>query len=64
MTELRKTIENDFEKGFVECVNSSMKKLIEDGKPFHFLTKECAMYYNHRREEKINDGDTNESART
>ena len=64
VTELRKTIENDFEKGFVECVNSSMKKLIEDGKPFHFLTKECAMYYNHRREEKINDGDTNESATT
>ena len=43
---LREVIENDFEKGFVECVNASFKKLIEDNKPFHPLTKSCVEYYN------------------
>ena len=43
---LREIIENDFEKGFVECVNASFKKLTEDNKPFHPLTKACAEYYN------------------
>ncbi len=49
VVELRKSIESDFDKGFVDCVNSSMKKLIEDGKPFHVLTKECAVYYNQEK---------------
>jgi nicotinate-nucleotide adenylyltransferase len=44
--ELRASIESDFQKGFVDCVNGSLKKLIEDGAPFHPLTKACAEYYN------------------
>ena len=44
--ELRNIIENDFEKGFVACVNGSLNKLIEDNRPFHPLTKACALYYN------------------
>lgn len=43
---LRKEIENDFEKGFVLCCNSSYEKLIADGRPIHPLTKECVEYYN------------------
>ncbi len=44
--ELRSEIENDFETGFRKCVESSLRKLEEDGKPVHPLTKECAKYYN------------------
>lgn len=44
--ELRNAIETDFETGFRKCVESSLRKLEEDGKPIHPLTKECAKYYN------------------
>ncbi len=42
---LRNIIEKDFEKGFVACVTSSMKKLVADGNPFYYLTKDCYLYY-------------------
>lgn len=44
--ELRKTIENDFEKGFVVCVNAAMDNLKQSGNPIHPLTIECVEYYN------------------
>ena len=44
--ELRTLIENDFDKGFVACVNKSINKLNKENNPIHPLTKECAAYYN------------------
>lgn len=44
--ELRRIFEEDFERGFVACVKSSINKLQFEGKPVYFLSLECYNYYN------------------
>lgn len=44
--ELRLTIEKDFDRGFLACINKSVSKLSKENNPIHPLTKECAAYYN------------------
>lgn len=43
--ELRKIIENDFEKGFVACVKASYEHLLNGDKPIYPLTEKCLNYY-------------------
>lgn len=44
--ELRHIIEEDFEQGFLACVNKSLEKLTKENNTIHPLTKECWAYYN------------------
>lgn len=44
--DLRKTIESDFQKGFLACINASMDNILSKKSPVDPLTKECCLYYN------------------
>ena len=44
--ELRKEINEDFEKGFVACITRSYDHLLQQNRPIYPLTKECVEYYN------------------
>lgn len=43
---LREIIEKDFEKGFVKCVEASIKRLEQTKRDIYYLTRECYDYYN------------------
>lgn len=47
---LRQIIEEDFETGFIACINKSIEKLNKENNPIHPLTKECLAYYNNKEE--------------
>lgn len=49
---LRKIFEDDFEAGFLACIESSIKKLERSGKGIYFLTENCYNYYNNQRSDK------------
>lgn len=50
--ELRRIAEQDFERGFRACVNASAAWLEKKGVKPHYLTAECAEYYNNRCPDK------------
>ena len=45
---LREIVEEDFEKGFLECVKQSIKRLEKSGRDIYYLTMECYDYYNNK----------------
>lgn len=42
---LREIMEEDFEKGFLACVDTSIKRLEDTGRAIYYLTKECRDFY-------------------
>ena len=46
---LRAVISEDFEKGFIACINRSYDHLLLQNRPIYPLTKECVEYYNKNR---------------
>ena len=43
--ELRRAVDEDFEKGFVKCIGRLMKHLEESGGELYYLTEKCRDYY-------------------
>lgn len=48
---LRKTLDRDFEKGFVDCVRACMDNLLEEKNPIYPLTVSCLEYYTKKKGE-------------
>lgn len=43
--QLRKTIEQDFDKGFISCVEASLNRIKSSNREVYYLTQECWDYY-------------------
>lgn len=43
---LRNELEKDFDRGFIKCIEASMKKLQNNNRDIFYLTQECWEFYN------------------
>lgn len=46
ISKIRETIEKDFEKGFIVCIEASLNRLKKTKRDIYYLTQECWDFYN------------------